>query len=524
MKYDIKVDTSAGTSHTLILNRIKRNSKVLEFGPASGYMTQYMRDELGCEVTCVEIDEHAAALAKKYAERMIVADIDQMEWYSKLKGESFDHIVFADVLEHLRKPADILKTASSLLNETGTIILSVPNVTHNAIIMEMLQDRFDYRSEGLLDETHIHFFTRKHVLEVLRSAGLAPIEWLVTQRRPETTEFNQDYRKFPADIRNYLKARPDGHVYQFVVISQKNELTNNYDNVYDDDHTNYLDANYLQVYWGIEGLFSENRSVRAPLKMSSEEQIVYLLSLPREVYGKIRIDLSETISTGEISKIEIYKENNDDKIVLYLWEGTKGNSAPFLVHDMILFRNPASIGFVGLSEDPFIILQDFELLEEQSGSIFLEITMSIDNNAAKALSFLSHRLVEERDKHSSMYTALQKERDLLDLKLHGCNEKVIEISEFKDIIKEMEMVQTNTLNVSIANIEVERTQLISINKEISDNYLNYKEMYGKLSEIIRSDANALNQIDKKMNRILENMNRPGLLKRVWRRLTRNQSH
>lgn len=509
MKYDIKVDISAGTSHTLILNRIKRNTKVLEFGPASGYMTQYMRDQLGCKVTCVEIDEQAAALAEKYAERMIVADIDRMDWYVELKDESFDHIIFADVLEHLRKPADILRTASSLLNEEGSIALSVPNVTHNAIIMEMLQDRFDYRSEGLLDETHIHFFTRKHVLEVLESAGLMPIEWLVTQRRPETTEFKQDYRNFPSDIRKYLKARPDGHVYQFVVISQKSQATLNNENVFDNNHNNYLDASYLQVYWGFEGLFSEGRSVRTPIKIGGEEYVTYRLSLPNQSNGKIRIDVSETITTGEISKIEIYKGNDEDKVMSYIWDGSVGTSVPFEAHDMILFRNTNSVGFVGLSEDPHILLRDYELLVEETETVFIEITMQIDNNAAKALMFLYHSLVEERIRHSDMYNALQTERNLLDLKLQGCNEKFKELSDLNEI-------QTSQLKEVVADIEVERAQLILMNAELSENSRNYKELY----EIARSDASAQNQIAVKVNEIAANLSRPSLLKRIWRRLTR----
>lgn len=161
MKYNVDLDISVGTSHSLILNKIKRNTKVLEFGSASGYMTKYMKEELGCEIVCIEIDAEAAEKARKYADLMIVADIENDPWFQKVSEFSFDFILFADVLEHLRNPEVILKQATSLLNNDGIVLTSVPNISHNAIIMELMQGRFDYRSTGLLDDTHVHFLQER---------------------------------------------------------------------------------------------------------------------------------------------------------------------------------------------------------------------------------------------------------------------------------------------------------------------------------------------------------------------------
>ncbi|MNC19692.1 hypothetical protein D3C75_676290 [compost metagenome] len=139
----------------------------------------------------------------------------------EIKGLSFDYILFADVLEHLRNPDMVLSKATEFLSDEGTVMTSIPNISHNAIIMELMEGRFDYKSVGLLDDTHVHFFTRKTVLELLDKVGLEPCAWFTTMRRPETTEFHQNYSKFPITVQNYLKNRVDADVYQFVTFSKR---------------------------------------------------------------------------------------------------------------------------------------------------------------------------------------------------------------------------------------------------------------------------------------------------------------
>jgi len=501
MKYNIKVDLSVGTSHSLILNRIKPNTKILEFGPASGFMTQYMRDQLGCKVTCVEINEQAASIATEFAERMIIADIDQMDWYNKLIGESFDYVIFADVLEHLRNPTEILKTASSLLNNKGSIAISVPNITHNAIIMEMLLERFDYRTEGLLDETHIHFFTRKHLLEVLESAGMVPTEWMVTQRRPETTEFKQDYRRFPVEIRNYLRSKPDGHVYQFVVFAQNGTQEMVENEVFDLNHENYLDADYLQVYWGIEDLFSEEHSVRTAVKSpSSREKTVYLLTLPNDAYGRIRIDLGSTIVSGMFDKINIYKINEEKKENVFLWEAASDHSCPFRSKDLIMVRNSTSVEFVSISNDSFIILEGFELLEG-NGPFYLEITLVLDDNISRVVSFLNNRLITEKE---------EKERVM--------SERNLENIKYENETSHLES-DRNNLNEKVVNLENERIKLTVANSELAEKAKNYEQLY----KTLKSEEEARNRLEQKINEISQRVNQRSLLERIWQRLSRKRS-
>lgn len=221
MKYDFTLDMSRYNSLTVILKNITPNSKVLEFGPAAGYMTRYMKENLNCSVTCIEVDKEAAIATSQFCEKMIVTDIDKMKWVGQLAIEEFDHIIFADVLEHLKNPEIALRESQKFLKQGGTVITSIPNIGHSAIIMNLLQGKFQYTPLGLLDESHLRFFTRESVYELLAKAGLQSIAEYLICLRPEETEIGQHYSNFLETIAHLLENRADAHVYQFVNIAQK---------------------------------------------------------------------------------------------------------------------------------------------------------------------------------------------------------------------------------------------------------------------------------------------------------------
>lgn len=223
MKYNLDAINimDDNSSHALILRAIKPGSQVLEFGPASGYMTRYMKEQLGCRVYCVEFDETAAKIAAQYCEKIIVDDIEKFNWTKAFEGMSFEHILFADVLEHLRNPELVLQKAVELLKKDGTVITSLPNIGHNAIIMELLDGNFTYRSTGLLDNSHIHFFTKKSMLQMYEAVGIQPVQLDVSCAAPSETEFNQYYEDLPEAVQQHLQAREDGHVYQYIAVSKR---------------------------------------------------------------------------------------------------------------------------------------------------------------------------------------------------------------------------------------------------------------------------------------------------------------
>ena len=105
--YDYKIDFQYKSPASIVLKQIREKSKVLELGPSTGYITKYLTEELGCKVTCIEIDEEAAEIAKQYCEKMIVGNLDQLNLEEILK-EKYDYVLMMDVLEHLYSPKNKL--------------------------------------------------------------------------------------------------------------------------------------------------------------------------------------------------------------------------------------------------------------------------------------------------------------------------------------------------------------------------------------------------------------------------------
>ena len=112
--------------------------------------------------------------------RLDAASIEQIQEAPRLLAESFDVIVYGDVLEHLTDPLRALVALNRSLAPDGRVIASVPNVAHLWVRLSLLTGRFDYGERGILDRTHLRFFTRRTFLALLRDAGLAVDELSVT--------------------------------------------------------------------------------------------------------------------------------------------------------------------------------------------------------------------------------------------------------------------------------------------------------------------------------------------------------
>jgi SAM-dependent methyltransferase len=216
-KYHRQIDPEGKSSVAQLLRWIRPGSKVLEMGPATGIMTTFLTQDKGCQVTCVEVDPKAAEQARHLCSKMIVGDLNRMEWAREIEGQEFDYIIFADVLEHLLNPAESLQGTLKHLTSSGEVLISVPNIAYVGVIAELLEGRFDYRRDGLLDETHVHFFTWKSLVQLLGQTGLVSLEWGRTALAPEFSEFRLQTNHLGAATRGVLASVPDGDTYQFLV-------------------------------------------------------------------------------------------------------------------------------------------------------------------------------------------------------------------------------------------------------------------------------------------------------------------
>ena len=216
-KYDFQLDLSQNTSTGMILNKIKKGSTVLEFGCATGRMTRYMQQALGCRVYIVEFEESAFHKAMEYAEDGLCDDIMQYRWVEQFRDVKFDAVIFADVLEHLSDPEGVLRSAAELLTEDGQIHISLPNITHNDVLVKAFRERFDYTKVGLLDDTHVRFWGLENLKQLAQGSGLYLQSVEATYCRTGETEQKPLLDSVTARFENVLRERACGEVYQFVV-------------------------------------------------------------------------------------------------------------------------------------------------------------------------------------------------------------------------------------------------------------------------------------------------------------------
>ena len=137
---------------------------------------------------------------------------------------SFDAIVCADVLEHLREPERLLEQAREWLAPDGRLIASIPNVRHHSVVRSLLQGNWTYESAGLLDRTHLRFFTRREIEKLFHRAGFA-IEgmWSVIGPGDEPSQRNRSgpVQLGRLSIDGLSPADADEfYTYQFLVLRQ----------------------------------------------------------------------------------------------------------------------------------------------------------------------------------------------------------------------------------------------------------------------------------------------------------------
>lgn len=120
-------------------------------------------------MTCIEGDPELAEQAREHCYQMIQADLD--EQLPELSGQ-FDVIVYGDILEHLKNPMVVLRDLNRYLRPGGTVIVSVPNFVHLWVRLNVLVGRFRYAERGILDRTHVRFFTMASFRSFLGHAGL----------------------------------------------------------------------------------------------------------------------------------------------------------------------------------------------------------------------------------------------------------------------------------------------------------------------------------------------------------------
>ena len=149
-------------------------SRTLEVGCGAGDFSAQIKNEFGAETWGVEYQPDAANLAAQKLHRVLAGGVESV--LADLPQGYFDCIVFNDVLEHLMDPYSTLVAMRDLLNKTGVLVASIPNIRHWPEFVDYtLRGNWNYVNAGVLDRTHLRFFTKKSIMATIEQCGYSLI-------------------------------------------------------------------------------------------------------------------------------------------------------------------------------------------------------------------------------------------------------------------------------------------------------------------------------------------------------------
>src|SRR5271154_4246139 len=211
--FDVENDNN---SHAAMLRMVGFNKRVLEAGCASGHVSEKLNAQ-GCTVVGIEIDASVVEPAKKWLERVIVGNFDDASLWRELEGELFDAILFGDVLEHLKDPLATLRESLRFLAPSGIVVISVPNIAHADVKIALINGQFPYSDDGLLDRTHISFFTKESLLKLVKDAGLVEVEIVRVTLPVFHTEIGVEKGDVDDQVLEAILVERESETYQFVI-------------------------------------------------------------------------------------------------------------------------------------------------------------------------------------------------------------------------------------------------------------------------------------------------------------------
>lgn len=218
-RYDYAFNAEGDAWAARLLRQVPAGCRVLELGPGPGAMTKVLLDR-GHEVTVVENDPAALVLLRQLSCTVLEGNLDTSEWVSALGGQRFGAVLACDVLEHLRDPSVVAGALLDVVEPQGRLIVSVPNVAYGGLLAALRLGHFDYTEKGLLDRTHLRFFTRRSLDMLLMERGWSGRRWEANRVPVARSEFDWAWRALSGAERQQIESGwADVDVYQWMVVA-----------------------------------------------------------------------------------------------------------------------------------------------------------------------------------------------------------------------------------------------------------------------------------------------------------------
>lgn len=167
-RYEISNNGDRFSRNHLFIEEARKYRSILECGCSTGFLSRQLA--AGARVVGIEIDTEAAEKARQFCARVLSLDLNRPDW-SNAVSERFDLVTYGDVLEHLLEPQAVLRETRNVLAPGGRVLISLPNIAYWTMRVKLLMGRFEYESMGLLDYTHLRFFTFHTACKMIEQAG-----------------------------------------------------------------------------------------------------------------------------------------------------------------------------------------------------------------------------------------------------------------------------------------------------------------------------------------------------------------
>ncbi|MCC6805881.1 MAG: glycosyltransferase [Deltaproteobacteria bacterium] len=357
--YDREVSENGEDSLAKIARWIPPGSTVLDLGTGPGALGRYLRDAKRCTVDGVEIDRAVADAARGYYRQLHIVDLENTDLGALVASARYDVIVCADVLEHLRDPAFVLRQLPSLLSDSGRVLISMPNVAYAGVIAGLLAGEFAYTPAGLLDTTHLRFYTRSGLFELLGSAGME------VRRMDRVTVglYQSEFRElfvdaFPAGLSHYLLGRPEAQTYQFIVeaIPAHADARDNVALLVSEAPRVELQFS-CRAYWrGREDNFDESRSTFQMATIGREHQEISLaIESGARTVTAIRIDPCDRPGFVHLHDLRLFSGAGD---CVFAWDGSTEYLGSCRSNDLYFAcdRGSSEVIAVATGFDPWFLL------------------------------------------------------------------------------------------------------------------------------------------------------------------------
>lgn len=199
------------------INMPKIGLTVLDVGCSGGGNLMHIKqNNATARLYGIELNPHMAKVAANYGD-VYAEDLEKLnhpEWQGK-----FDYIICGDILEHLYNPWRVVKNLVELLKNGGKLIVSIPNINYAGIMFNMLQGNWRYENAGILDRTHLRFFTRATATDMLQDSGLQVVE--LSSTNIKMTEIVRNFVDNLLRLPECNCSKEELDAYQWIIVAQK---------------------------------------------------------------------------------------------------------------------------------------------------------------------------------------------------------------------------------------------------------------------------------------------------------------